>query len=295
LKGIEEILEAHCGGQSTLDEAATALALARRALGIDDADVESMLDRYVASGALSAEAAAVLAGPARKSRGPVEMTMLRPAGPDSGAAPPPSPKSAPPETSGGASSGWRRWAEADHQGVRIGVGDVLRDRFVIEENIGEGGMGLVFRARDRRREEARDRNPFVAIKLLGDDFKSHPDALIALQREARRMQQLSHPNIAAVYDFDRDGPHVYLVMELLEGEALDRILTRNAHAALPMEQTRRVIEGAGSALRHAHSRGVVHSDFKPANVFVTRSGEVKVIDFGIARIAQDATKIPEAA
>jgi serine/threonine protein kinase len=151
-------------------------------------------------------------------------------------------------------------------------------------------MGLVFRARDRRREEARDRHPFVAIKLLGDDFKTHPDSLIALQREARRMQQLSHPNIAAVYDFDRDGPHVYLVMELLEGESLDKILAQHPNAPLPRQLALSVIAGAGDALRHAHSRGVVHSDFKPANVFVARSGEVKVIDFGIARIAKDSTQ-----
>jgi predicted Ser/Thr protein kinase len=171
---------------------------------------------------------------------------------------------------------------------------VLRDRFVIEEAIGEGGMGLVFRARDQRREEARDRNPFVAIKLLGDDFKSHPDALISLQREARRMQQLSHPNIASVYDFDRDGPHVYLVMELLEGESLDKILARHANTGMPREQATKLIAGAGSALRHAHSRGVVHSDFKPANVFLTRSGDVKIIDFGIARIAKDSVQGTEA-
>lgn len=188
----------------------------------------------------------------------------------------------------GGSGSWRRWAESDVPAARIGVGDVLRERFVLEEAIGEGGMGLVFRARDRRREEARDRNPHVAIKVLGEEFKRHPDSLIALQREARRMQQLSHPNIAAVYDFDRDGSHVYLVMELLEGESLDKALARSAGKGLPFEQARQVIECAGTALRHAHSRGLVHSDFKPANVFLTREGEVKVIDFGIARFAKDA-------
>jgi serine/threonine protein kinase len=187
------------------------------------------------------------------------------------------------------SGSWRRWAESDAPATRLGVGDILRERFVLEEAIGEGGMGLVFRARDRRREEARDRNPHVAIKVLGEEFKRHPDSLIALQREARRMQQLSHPNIAAVYDFDRDGSHVYLVMELLEGESLDKALARGAGKGLPFEQARQVIESAGAALRHAHSRGLVHSDFKPANVFLTRDGEVKVIDFGIARFAKDAT------
>jgi serine/threonine protein kinase len=201
----------------------------------------------------------------------------------------------PPGTGGSGSSGWRKWAETNMHGARIGVGDVLRERFVLEEAIGEGGMGLVFRARDRRRDEARDRNPFVAIKILGDDFKSHPDALISLQREARRMQQLSHPNIASVYDFDRDGPHVYLVMELLEGESLEKIIARHPGVGLPPELVHQLIEGAGSALKHAHSRGVVHSDFKPANVFLTRNGEVKIIDFGIARIAKDSVPGTDAA
>lgn len=216
---------------------------------------------------------------------PGELTMLRPAPTN----PPPLVES--PAATGvrsGSSGSWRNWAEGEIHGARIGVGDILRERFVLEESVGEGGMGLVFRARDRRREEARDRYPFVAIKVLGEDFKRHPDSLMALQREARRMQQLSHPNIAAVYDFDRDGPHVYLVMELLEGESLDKALARNAGSGLPPEQARQVIESAGAALRHAHSRGLVHSDFKPGNVFLTNGGEVKVIDFGIARFARSS-------
>jgi hypothetical protein len=135
----------------------------------------------------------------------------------------------------------------------------------------------------------------VAIKVLGEDFKNHPDALVALQREARRMQQLSHPRIAAVYDFDRDGSHVYLVMELLEGDSLDHIVTRQSGTAMPSEQALKVIAGAGDALSYAHSRGVVHSDFKPANVFVMSNGDVKVFDFGIARIAKDSAQAGDAA
>jgi predicted Ser/Thr protein kinase len=290
---IDEILDAHCSGQSTLEEATAALLRAREDHLVDDADIEAALERRVASGSLTAEAAAALTARPAAAEARSEQTMLRP----STDVPPPMVAqlaSAPSGASGSGSSGWRKWAESDVQGARIGVGDVLRDRFEIEEALGEGGMGLVFRARDRRREEARDRNPFVAIKLLGDDFKSHPDALISLQREARRMQQLSHPNIASVYDFDRDGPHVYLVMELLEGESLDKVLARHANEGLPPEQAAKLIEGAGSALRHAHSKGVVHSDFKPANVFLTRSGDVKIIDFGIARIAKDSTPGGEA-
>ncbi len=82
---------------------------------------------------------------------------------------------------------------------------MIRDRFVLEDPLGKGGMGTVFRARDLRKEEAQDRNPYVAIKILNEDFKRHPRSLQALQREARKSQTLAHPNIVTVYDFDRDG------------------------------------------------------------------------------------------
>jgi hypothetical protein len=287
LTGIVEILEALRGGESTLDEATVALQRARLDPGFDHTELSGTLERLVAAGDLPESAAATLLGGQRPET-PV-LTKLRPASRE------PDPRatrqsSVPHPIPGSESDDAGDWAEQVVQPARLGVGDVLRDRFVIEEAIGEGGMGLVFRARDRRREEAFDRNPYVAIKFLGDQLKSHPDALIALQREARRMQQLSHPHIASVYDFDRDGAHVYLVMELLEGDSLDRVLERNPGVGLPTDQSRQIIVQAGKALRHAHSRGVVHSDFKPANVFLTRHGEVKIIDFGIARIAKDSTQ-----
>jgi len=287
LTRIVEILEALRGGESTLDEATIALQRARLDPGFDDTELSGALERLVAAGDLPESAAATLLG-GRVPETPA-LTKLRPAlkEPDPLAT---RQASVPRLILGDESDDAGDWAEQIVQPARLGVGDVLRERFVIEEAIGEGGMGLVFRARDRRREEALDRNPHVAIKFLGDQLKSHPDALIALQREARRMQQLSHPNIASVYDFDRDGTHVYLVMELLEGDSLDRVLERTPGVGLPTDQARQVIVQAGKALRHAHSRGVVHSDFKPANVFVTRHGEVKIIDFGIARIAKDSTQ-----
>lgn len=291
---VDEILDELCSGRLALVEAAAALERMRIGGVVDDAQLQQSIDRCVDDGRLEPDSAISLVRKLARPSLVNDATVLRPAaatGRQSGAM---AARPSPPDTSGSSSSGWRRWAATEGSATKIGVGSVLRERFVIEELVGEGGMGLVFRARDRRREEARDRNPYVAIKVLGDDFKSHPDALISLQREARRMQLLSHPNIASVYDFDRDGSHVYLVMELLEGEALDRILEQRGKAGLPLEEARKVLQGVGSALQHAHSRGLVHSDFKPANVFVTRGGEVKVIDFGIARIAKDSTAIGNA-
>lgn len=165
-------------------------------------------------------------------------------------------------------------------------GDVIKERFVLEDIIGKGGMGIVFRVRDVRKEEAQDRYPYAALKVLGEDFKRHPESLKALQREARKAQTLAHPNIVTVYDFDRDGPNVYMVMELLEGEPLDRYIRNLDGTGLSMAKALPIIRALCGALGYAHEHQVVHSDFKPANAFVTKNGPIKVFDFGIARAAK---------
>ena len=164
-------------------------------------------------------------------------------------------------------------------------GSVIKKRFVLEDLIGRGGMGTVYRARDLRKVEAQDRNPYVAIKVLNEDFKQHPGALQALQREARKSQKLAHPNIVTVFDFDRDGANVYMVMELLEGEPLDRLIRRKKDEGLGAKDAIAVTRGICRALQYAHEQGITHADFKPANAFLTASGGIKVLDFGIARAA----------
>lgn len=168
-------------------------------------------------------------------------------------------------------------------GPAKGVGDTLNGRFVLEECLGVGGMGTVYKALDLRKLEASDRKPYIAIKVLNMQFSGHPQSLIALQREARKAQQLAHRNIVTVYDFDRDGPTVFLTMEYLQGKSLNRVLRSPDFTGLPYVKAMPIIVGMGSALAYAHERGFVHCDFKPANVFLTDRGEVKVIDFGIAR------------
>jgi serine/threonine protein kinase len=165
------------------------------------------------------------------------------------------------------------------------TGSVIKKRFVLAELIGRGGMGTVYRARDLRKVEAQDRNPYVAIKVLNEDFKQHPGALQALQREARKSQKLAHPNIVTVFDFDRDGANVYMVMELLEGEPLDRLIKRKKDEGLGAKDAVAVTRGICRALQYAHEQGITHADFKPANAFLTASGGIKVLDFGIARAA----------
>lgn len=165
-----------------------------------------------------------------------------------------------------------------------GVGDTLNGRFVLEECIGFGGMGTVYKALDLRKLEASDRKPYIAIKVLNVQFRGHPKSLIALQREARKAQTLAHPNIVTVYDFDRDGSVVYLTMEYLTGKSLSQTLRMPGFTGMPYAEALRIVNGMGKALAYAHERGFVHCDLKPANVFLTDTGGVKVIDFGIARV-----------
>jgi eukaryotic-like serine/threonine-protein kinase len=180
-------------------------------------------------------------------------------------------------------------------GERVkGIGDTLNGRFVLEECIGFGGMGTVYKALDLRKLEASDRMPYIAIKVLNVQFRSHPKSLIALQREARKAQMLAHPNIVQVYDFDRDGGMIYLTMEYLSGKPLSRMLRAPGFTGLPCDEAMRIIGGVARALAYAHERGFVHCDLKPANVFLTDRGDVKVIDFGIARVFQKPEEDAEA-
>jgi len=169
--------------------------------------------------------------------------------------------------------------------IEIKKGFILRERFVIDELLGVGGMGSVYKGRDLLKVEAKDRNPYVAIKVLNENVKDRSDAFIALQREASRQQRLAHPNIATVYDFDRVNNLIFITMELLEGKPLDEYLKKvfKYQGGLPKEEAFRIIRGLSEALKYAHEHQITHSDFKPSNCFFRNDGAIKVLDFGIAR------------
>lgn len=167
-----------------------------------------------------------------------------------------------------------------------GPGSVLKGRFRLEEVIGQGGMGAVYKAVDLLKVEARDRNPYMAVKLLVGDFKEHPEAFIALQRESAKAQRLAHPNIATVYDFDRDGETVYMTMELMVGAELAKYIKKLPAGGLTVPEANKIIEQLCAGLQYAHARGLVHSDFKPGNAFLLDDGTVKLLDFGIARASK---------
>lgn len=161
--------------------------------------------------------------------------------------------------------------------------DVLKGRFILERVIGAGGMGVVYKAKDLLKVEAKDRDPYVAIKVLGEEFKSHPEAFIALQRESRKTQRIAHPNIVNVHDFDKDGDTVFMTMEYLEGTPLDKLIKKYRSTGLPENDIWQILNGVCAALAYAHEQNIIHSDLKPGNIFVTNVNLAKVFDFGIAR------------
>jgi serine/threonine protein kinase len=184
---------------------------------------------------------------------------------------------------GGTGESRHRAAEpASPPNPSLQTGVILKDRFVLEEIVGSGGMGRVFRALDLRKQEARDKDPYIALKVLNHEFRDNPVSLIALQRETKRAQTLSHPNIINVFDFDRDGPHVFMSMEYLRGRPLTELIKKLPKTGMPFKKAWPLIRGMADALAYAHRKNIVHSDFKPGNVFIDENNEVKVLDFGIA-------------
>ncbi len=175
----------------------------------------------------------------------------------------------------------------DHHSISdlmtVSTDSVINKRFVLKEVLGVGGMGKVYKALDLRKQEAHDKNPFIAIKLLNDEFREHPESLIALQREARKSQQLSHPNIVNVHDFDRDGDVVFMTMELLRGRPLDQVIAEDYPHGVPESEATPIINAVANAVLYAHQHGIIHSDLKPSNVFITDDNIAKIFDFGIAR------------
>ncbi len=163
------------------------------------------------------------------------------------------------------------------------INTVIKGRYRIESRIGNGGMCNVYRATDLLLEAAGVANPFVAIKALQNEFVNQPDAAKVLIHEAQTTQKLSHPNIIRVYDFGIDKKVYYIVMEYLDGETLDVVIQRSRPHGLPYKRAIPLLDQMMSALTYAHQNGVVHADLKPSNIMLTRDGDIKVFDFGIAK------------
>jgi serine/threonine protein kinase len=161
---------------------------------------------------------------------------------------------------------------------------LLGGRYELDGVVGRGGMAEVYRARDIRLDR------IVAIKTLRADLARDPIFQARFRREAQSAASLNHPSIVAVYDTGEDMasgvPVPYIVMEFVDGRTV-RDLLQEGHRLLP-ERTLEIIDGVLRALDYSHQAGIVHRDIKPGNVMVTRNGDIKVMDFGIARAMSDA-------
>src|SRR6266404_5941354 len=152
--------------------------------------------------------------------------------------------------------------------------------YEIQSPLGAGGMGEVYRARDTRL--GRD----VALKILPESFARETDRLHRFEQEARAVAALNHPNILAIFDTGQNNGSPFLVSELLEGETLRSVLDRGA---MPQRKTIDYGVQIAQGLAAAHEKGIVHRDLKPENIFVTKDARIKILDFGLAKLAQKAS------
>jgi serine/threonine protein kinase len=154
-------------------------------------------------------------------------------------------------------------------GTRLGAYEVVSP-------LGAGGMGEVHRARDTK--IGRD----VALKILPESFVHDPERVARFQREAQVLGALNHPHIAAIYGLEESGAQQFLVLELVDGETLD---ARLKPRAIPVDEALAIARQIADALQAAHDKGIVHRDLKPANIALNRDGQVKVLDFGLAKFS----------
>ncbi len=162
------------------------------------------------------------------------------------------------------------------------LADSGQSRYDILEQIGRGGMGVVFKARDRRLGR------LVALKQLPENLREHPTAIELFLREARAVAALNHPNIVTLYDADEENGKFFLTMELLEGQALNQIL-RHEERLSPHRCCQLGIQIA-AGLHYAHEKRIVHRDVKTANLFWTRDKLLKIMDFGLSKMLEEVRK-----
>ncbi len=168
-------------------------------------------------------------------------------------------------------------SEAQTSMYALKHGQKLADRFVVDRPLGVGGMGAVYLARDEQLGEQ------VALKILHGMALLDPSSAERLRREASAARRISHINVVKIHDIGEDQGHLFLSMEYVEGISLKDLIHK--HGTLPIAKIREFLAGICAGLAAAHAQGVIHRDLKPGNVLVTPNQQIKIIDFGLARVA----------
>lgn len=164
------------------------------------------------------------------------------------------------------------------------IGEILGNRYEILEEVGQGGMALVYKAKCLKL------NRIVAVKILRPQFASDEEFVARFQREAEAAASLAHPNVVSIYDVGQDGNLYYMVMEFVDERNLKELIRQKA--PFSFEETITITQQICDALEGAHKQGIVHRDIKPHNILISHEGRVKVTDFGIAR-AKTASNVTE--
>jgi TolB-like protein/tRNA A-37 threonylcarbamoyl transferase component Bud32 len=167
----------------------------------------------------------------------------------------------------------------------LAKGMTLAGKYGIIEPIGKGGMGVVYKAEDIRLKRT------VALKFLPEDFLDNPEAAERFIREARATAALSHPHICTIHEINEEEPESFIVMEFIDGQSLKEKI-----AGKPMDQSQALDMAiqAAEGLNEAHTKGIIHRDIKPGNIMVTAAGQVKIMDFGLAKVLGESLLTKEA-
>ncbi|MCE5229665.1 protein kinase [bacterium] len=174
-------------------------------------------------------------------------------------------------------------ASAERTAILNSLSEEAKARYELMQELGRGAMGIVYKAHDHELDE------MVALKILPDSLIRNAEAVRRFRQEARNARRLAHPNIVRIHDIGEERGRKYISMEFVEGSDLRQKLRQAPGHRLPIDQIVKYVRQVCEAMEYAHSIGIVHRDIKPANLMLTRDDQIKVTDFGIAKMVQDET------
>ncbi|MCK5852391.1 protein kinase, partial [bacterium] len=165
---------------------------------------------------------------------------------------------------------------------KLPAGHIIDERYVIKEKLGQGGFGAVYRAFDQKM------NVDKALKIIPEAVSNDLRAMTNLRQEAQTMIRLNHNNLVRMYDFQESGAVKYIDMEYIDGKSLNELLLDFPDQKMPEEKVKKIALQISEGLIYAHKQNVIHRDIKPQNIMLSRDGQIKIMDFGIAETLRNS-------